>query len=95
VTYLDVLTNEIRNLIGVDTFLVDRARRHLFLSNDTFSNSDTVIVVTKSGSLVNDTGTGSVGNISVGDDLECSIGVLFRSEVETRSATSLDDGSTM
>lgn len=76
-THLYVLPNEIRDLIGVNTFLVDGARRHLLLSDDTLSNSDTVIVVTESGSLVNDTSTGSVGNVSIGDDFECSVGVLF------------------
>jgi hypothetical protein len=82
------LTNEVGNFVGVDTLFVDRARRHLLLSNDTFTYGDTVIVVTESRSLVNDTGTGSVGNVSVGYDLECSVDELNESEwrlVETVS----------
>jgi hypothetical protein len=78
------LTDKVRDLIGVNTLLVDRARRHLLLSNDTFSDGDAVIVVTESGSLVNDTGTGSVGNVSVGYNSEPSLDELDGIEGERR-----------
>ena len=78
---LDVLADEIRNFVGVDTLLVDGARGHLLLADDALANSDAVIVVTEGGSLVDDSGTRGIGNVSIGDDLESSLDELLRRRV--------------
>lgn len=79
-THLDVLTDKVGNFFSVDTLLVDGTRRHLLLSDDTFTDGDTVIVVTESRSLVNDTSTGSVGNVSISYNLESSIHELSNND---------------
>lgn len=75
---LDVLADEIGNFVGVDTLLVDGARGHLLLADNALANSDAVIVVTEGGSLVDDTSTRGIGNVSVGDDLESSLDELLQ-----------------
>lgn len=84
---LDVDTLVIGDLVGVQTLLVDGARRHLLLSDETVDDSDAVIFVSESGSLVDDTGTGSVGNVGVRDDAESTVEVLRERACELEEKT--------
>ena len=62
---LDVLSRKVGDLVGQEAALVDRARRHLVLGDDTGGDTDAVIVVTKRRSLLDDTGTRGVGDVGV------------------------------
>jgi hypothetical protein len=75
-THLDVETLEVGDLVGVDSTLVDGARRHLLLLDDAVEDGDAVIVISEGGSLVNDSGTRVGGNVGVADDPEGTVGVL-------------------
>jgi hypothetical protein len=76
VSVLDVDTLVVGDLVGVKTLLVDGARGHLLLPDETVDDGDAVVIVSERGGLVNDTGTGRVGNVGVGDDAESAVGVL-------------------
>jgi hypothetical protein len=75
---LDVLSRKVGDLLGQKAALVDRARGHLVLGDDAGGDTDAVIVVTKGRSLLNDTGTRSVGDVGVRQDAESATGVLER-----------------
>lgn len=79
-TNLDVETLEVGDLVCVDSALVNGARGHLLFLDDAVGDGDAVIVVSESGSLVDDTSTRVRGNIGVADDLEGAIGVLLNSQ---------------
>ena len=74
--HLDVLTLEIRNFVGVLSFLVDRTGRHLLLSDNTLPDRDSMIVLSERGRLVNDSSSRIRGDIRIGDDSESSFGEL-------------------
>jgi hypothetical protein len=74
--HLDILPLVLWHLVGEATRLVDRARRDLVVSDDAMGNGDAVIVLTERRRLVDDTGTGRVGDISVGEDSECAVLIL-------------------
>lgn len=74
--YLDVLTFEVWDFVGVLSFLIDGTRRHLILSNDTFSNGDSVIVLSERRRLMDDTRSRIGSDIRIGDDSESSISKL-------------------
>lgn len=67
---LDVLALVFGDFGGESTSFVDRARGDLVISDDTVSHTDSVIVVTPGRGLVDDTGTGILGDIGVRDDSE-------------------------
>ena len=62
--------------------LVKRARRKFVLFDDTVGNGNTVIILTESGCLVNDTGTRGIGHVRIGNDSERSVLELLGEVVE-------------
>lgn len=76
-THLDVESlEELSDLVGVDTLVVDGTRGHLLLAHNLLPDSDTVIVLSERRRLVNDTGSGVRGNVLVDEDSESFLGVL-------------------
>ena len=65
--------DKIWNLLCKMASIVDRARRHILWFQDTMSNRDAMIIVTKRRSLVNDTRAICIRNIGVHHDTECLI----------------------
>lgn len=65
---------EIGNLLGKSPSVIDRTRRHLILGDDPVGDGDPVIVLSKSGSLVDDTRTGRGLDVAITDD---SVGSVF------------------
>lgn len=84
---LDVLTLVLGYLGGKSTSLVNGARRNLVIADDTVSDTDSVIVVSPCGSLVDDTGTGIFRDVRIGDNSESSV-----FELRKRSARRHKDG---
>jgi hypothetical protein len=76
--FLDIDTLVFWDFGGESTSLVNGAWRDLILANDLVSETDSVIVVSPCGSLVDDTGTSFLGNVVVRQNSERSVLVLFR-----------------
>lgn len=79
---LDMYTLVIWDLVREFTGLIQRARRELVLFDDAVGNSDTVIVLTESRGLMDNTSTRGIGNVLVGDDSESPVLVLLGEVVE-------------
>lgn len=72
-THLDVDTLELGNDAGESTGLVDGAGRHLLLGDDSVRDGDPVVVLSEGGRLVDETGSGVLGDVGVADDSEGSV----------------------
>lgn len=70
---LDVLALVLWNLGSESTSLIDGTRRNLVISDDTVSDTDSVIVVSPCWGLVDDTGTCIFGDVRVGNNSERSV----------------------
>ena len=66
------------------TSLVNGARGDLVLGDDLVSETYSVIVFSPCGGLVDDTGTGLLGDVVVRQDSECSVLVLMVSSASIR-----------
>jgi hypothetical protein len=73
---LDIDTCVLWYLGGESTSLVDGTRRNLVFGDDLVSETNSVIVLSPSGCLMDDTGTSLLGDIVVGQDSESSVLVL-------------------
>jgi len=79
-THLNVNSLELRNNVGKSTSLVDGARRHLLLGDDSVGDGDPVIVLSEGRSLMNETSSRILGDVGIADDSESSVFELRMSE---------------
>ena len=68
--YLHILAREIRDFGCESPIIVDWARRHLVRLKNSVVDTDAIIIFTERRSLMNDTGTISIGHISIYKNLE-------------------------
>jgi hypothetical protein len=86
---LDVDTLVFWDFGSESTGFVNRARRDLVLGDDLMSETNSVIVLSPSWSLVNDTSTSLFGDIIVRQDSESSVLVLHVSLTPTYGVVQL------
>jgi hypothetical protein len=79
---------ELRDGISVSTSVINGTRRHLLLGDDAVGDSDSVIVFSESGRLVDETGTGVGSDVGVADDSEGSVLVLEEGKKGPSTASS-------
>lgn len=87
---LHILALVLGDLGGESTGLIDGARRDLVVSNDTVGHTDSVIVVTPRGCLVDDTSTSVLGDVRVGQDSERPVLKLLRQSLPHSQAIFAD-----
>ena len=85
-THLDVHALEIGNLFGEPAGVVDRARRHLILGDNTVGDGDPVIVFTERGCLVDDTRTRRCLDVAITYD---TVGPVFKLPVEAKQSAGM------
>jgi hypothetical protein len=87
---LDIDTCVLGHFGGESTSLVNGTRRNLVFGDDLVSETDSVIILSPSGCLVNDTSTSLLGDIVVRQDSESSILVLSISFVQHKQTQTAD-----
>ena len=78
-------TLEVRNVVGEASGIVDGTRRHFIEADDVMSESNTIIVFTKSGCLMYNTGAAVAGHVLVGEHTESPVLILFGEVIEQRN----------
>lgn len=69
------------------TLVIDGAGGHLVGSDNAMGDSNSIIIVTESWSLVDDTSTIGVGHVGIDKDAECLVLKLFGEVVEERNVS--------
>jgi hypothetical protein len=72
-TNLDILAFKISDIFRESSSIVYGTRWHLFSANDTISNSNTVVVVTKRRGLVDDASPIIAGNVFIDNHAESPV----------------------
>lgn len=71
--YLHMLTDKVRYFLGKTTCIIDWTWWHLVGAQHTIRDGDTVIVFTKSGSLMYDACAVRIRHIGIGEYTECLV----------------------